>query len=688
LPGADRGQTATTKDAALTARLRPSAATIAYLLTVGGGAGVIASSLGQLVANNPGLPWFILAGLTLVSGVATLRLPNAPASFSISDSFTITAALLFGPAAGTVIVLIDTLAISWQLARRDFRLRRLLFNIAAPALAMWLATQCFFWIAGVKPLIEDQRPMGALFGPLLLFTALYFVLNTGLIACAIALEQGGGPVGIWRRHFLPLWVAHFGGVSVAVLLITLVHSRGADLTVLPLVAPIPLILYAMFKHAVGRVGDHLAHLEHVNKMHLATIDTLAHAIDAKDQVTHGHLRRVQRSAVRLASALGIEECPDRRAIEAASLLHDLGKLAVPERILNKPGKLTAAEFETMRQHASVGADILSSIDFPYPVVPIVRHHHENWDGTGYPAGLRGEAIPIGARILAVVDCFDALTSDRPYRAKMSVTEATAILQERSGTMYDPRIVTAFLQILATEPANEEATPAVGAFTVIAETAQEDAARRLNASASVDPSVLGIILDAGAAIADDRRPIGESLHDVLTQLMPVTCTAVYVHDPSAEVLVGRYVAGRYESTLRGMTIPFGQRVTGWVAAQGCTIVNSDAALDLGSIAMQLSPSPRSCLSTRISFNDDVVGVLTIYSAFPEAYTPFHVSLIEALAPRIAERLLDGSYSGAAAQTGASPPPVAHPAPARSRYAAEPFLTHAYYRILTSRSSTTS
>src|SRR5262249_3785938 len=137
-----------------------------------------------------------------------------------------------------------------------------------------------------------------------------------------------------------------------------------------------------------------------------------------------------------------------RAIEASALLHDMGKLAIPEHILNKPGKLTPAEFEKMKMHASIGADILSSIEFPYPVVPIVRHHHENWGGTGYPAGLSGTSIPIGARILSVVDCFDALTSDRPYRPALTTEAALDILVERRTKMYDPLVVDTFVRIHA------------------------------------------------------------------------------------------------------------------------------------------------------------------------------------------------------------------------------------------------
>jgi putative nucleotidyltransferase with HDIG domain len=177
-------------------------------------------------------------------------------------------------------------------------------------------------------------------------------------------------------------------------------------------------------------------------------------IDAKDRVTHSHIRRVQGYAVELAKALGVREEMHLKAIQAAAVLHDTGKIAVPEAILNKPGPLTPDEYAVMKRHATVGADIISSINFPYPVEPIVRHHHENWDGTGYPAGLVGTEIPIGARILAVVDCFDALTSDRPYRARMNDADALEIIAERRSNMYDPLVVDTFFKIYGVLRANE------------------------------------------------------------------------------------------------------------------------------------------------------------------------------------------------------------------------------------------
>ena len=257
----------------------------------------------------------------------------------------------------------------------------------------------------------------------------------------MALERRAPIAMVWRQHFSGLWLNYFGGVFGGMLLMLLASLHTLDVIIL--LMPLPVILYMAFKHAVGRTQDQLSHLGKVNRVYVAAIEALAQAVDAKDQVTHDHVRRVQSRSVDLAHALGVDDDAEVQAIKAASLLHDIGKLAIPEHILNKPGRLTPAEYEIMKRHAPIGADILQVIDFPYPVAPIVRHHHENWDGTGYPDGLAGEDIPIGARIIAVVDCFDALTSDRPYRPRLEDAAALQILAERKATMYDPRVVDAF-----------------------------------------------------------------------------------------------------------------------------------------------------------------------------------------------------------------------------------------------------
>ena len=206
-----------------------------------------------------------------------------------------------------------------------------------------------------------------------------------------------------------------------------------------LVLPPIYLMYRSYRLYLGKLETEKRHAEQVSSLHLRTIEALALAIEAKDQTTGEHLQRVRVYAMELARDLGLTE-DETEALRAASVLHDIGKLAVPEHIISKPGKLTPEEFEKMKVHPIVGAEILEQVDFPYPVVPIVRAHHEKWDGSGYPGGLKGEAIPIGARILSAVDCLDALSSDRQYRKALPLDEAMLKVASEAGTSFDPGVV--------------------------------------------------------------------------------------------------------------------------------------------------------------------------------------------------------------------------------------------------------
>ena len=272
----------------------------------------------------------------------------------------------------------------------------------------------------------------------------YFAINTLLIAGAMAAERGSAAVKMWRRNLPAVSINYLVGGFISMFVVS--YLDEVNIAVLGIVIPVLLVSYLTLRTSIGRLEDANRHVSQISELYLSTIEALAMAVDAKDQITHGHIRRVQVFATQLAQKLGVHDDAQLRAIETAALLHDMGKLAIPEFILNKPGKLTVAEFEKMKRHADIGADLLSSISFPYPVIPIVRHHHENWNGTGYPSKLAGHDIPMGARILSVVDCFDALTSDRPYRPRMSDDESFRILRERSGSMYDPLIVDTFIQV--------------------------------------------------------------------------------------------------------------------------------------------------------------------------------------------------------------------------------------------------
>jgi len=357
-------------------------------------------------------------------------------------------------------------------------------------------------------------------------------------------------------------------------------------------------------------------------MYLSTIETLAMAVDAKDQITHGHIRRVQVFAVELAKRLGVKDSQQLKAIEAAALLHDMGKLAIPEHILNKPGKLNGPEFEQMKLHATIGADILSSIDFPYPVVPIVRHHHENWDGTGYPTGLCGTDIPIGARILSVVDCFDALTSDRPYRPRLSDDQAIQILEERRGQMYDPLIVDTFVRVHE-RLANQ----------YIAATAPREALREISQSVNRSASPT----DAATYEAMDQAFVDDVTRK-LDGAVPFSCLVVFLYDITSDSIKAKYTSRPELNSLKKVSIRRGQRLSGWVAANRRTILNSDPKLDLCDSCEADSLALRSSLSTPIAFGEHLVGVLTLYSTKVDVYDDSHAHYLESAATNFAEQVI--------------------------------------------------
>jgi diguanylate cyclase (GGDEF)-like protein len=326
----------------------------------------------------------------------------------------------------------------------------------------------------------------------------------------------------------------------------------------------------------------------------------------------------------------------------------MGKLAVPEYILNKPGKLTETEFDKMKLHASIGADILSAIAFPYPVVPIVRHHHENWDGSGYPGRLRGTDIPIGARILSVVDCFDALTSDRPYRPRLSDQEAIRILIERRGTMYDPLIVDTFIRVYeGIRPDQAESGPPQQVLSEIASarkavlsTAAAPMLEEITASA--DEMLTLYELAQGLAGQVSLNHAGDMIAKHLRRLVPSSLTLFYIHDRSKSELEVRHAVGEGASTVVGIRIPVGQRLSGWVAANRQTIVNSDPILDLGDAARSHALALRSCLSTSLVSGEQLVGVLSLYSSDANGFTEDHRRIVEAVAHQIAhtfERALE-------------------------------------------------
>lgn len=606
------------------------------------GGAAIAHSL-YLIAREQAPPqWYLFAILTLLTAATTVRIPSVSASLSVSEAFMFTATLLFGTGIGTLVAALDGFIGSLSLASNRRAPRRIIFNTTATSLSLWVSASVFYMILDISSFRQYSGSLSRVLPALSVFTALHFILNSWLIACAISLEERVSAVKVWRDNFLWLSLNCFSGASVAILLVA--YSRQADLvSALWIIIPLLLVSYLTYKTAMGRVEDANRHLTELNRLHLSTIETLAMAIDAKDQITHGHIRRVQQYAVALATTLGVKDENELKAIEAAALLHDMGKLAVPDYILNKPCPLTPAEHAKMRQHATVGADILSAIEFPYPVVPIVRHHHEAWDGSGYPAGLKGPQIPIGARILAVVDCFDALTSDRPYRPKLSEAAALEVIRARRGSLYDPIIVDTFFRV-HTELSTTELTPAgQPALDAIAKAAashgvpSEPTGALEEIAASSEEMLTLFDISRGLARDLTLQDAADLVARHLRRLVPSTVCVFYLYDQDTDALVAADAPGDKTGIFADLRIPLGQRLTGWVAANRQTVVNSDPVLDLGESARLLQPPLRSSISTPLVASGTLVGALTLYSVNRNAFSDHHRWVLEAVAGQVAHIL---------------------------------------------------
>ena len=564
------------------------------------GATAIAMSIAQLITTPFVGGWLLFTVLGVLAGTYAVKVPGISARISVSDTFFLASGMLFGPAPAMLAMAIDSSIMSW---RRSYSRVKLLFNACGPALSMYLATHAFFGLSGGLPLASQPAPIPSLVVPLAAMTAIWFVLNSGLTSAALALESGAPLIDVWKR-FLVFSVNYVAAASAAFCVVIVLNI--ADLTTAAAVLPVVFIFHITIRSWVGRFEDAQQHIAKVDRLYLSTVETLATAIEAKDGVTHDHIRRVQHASVALARAVGVRDELEIKAIEAAALLHDTGKLAVPEHILNKPGKLTPSEFDQMKRHVDVGADILSAIDFPYPVVPIVRCHHESWDGSGYPRGIRGDEIPIGARILSVVDCYDALTSDRPYRRALDRDAAVGVLLERRGTMYDALIVDTFIRIL----------PQI-AETALPPQRHEAALAQISQSASVPqptPSEAPFPLPAMGDSSD------------------LTTCVVFLLSPDGRMLTAEHASGPLAAAVAGMSIEVGQKLSGWVAAHRRTIVNSDAQLDLCDVVRDINP--HSCLSTALCDGDTLAGVLTVYRESAKPFTPADAQSFEMLAPHLA------------------------------------------------------
>jgi diguanylate cyclase (GGDEF)-like protein/putative nucleotidyltransferase with HDIG domain len=395
--------------------------------------------------------------------------------------------------------------------------------------------------------------------------------------------------------------------------------------------------------------------EEVASLHLRTIESLALAIEAKDHTSHQHLQRVRVFAVAVAKELGFPE-EEIEALRAAALLHDIGKLAIPEHIINKPGRLTPEEFEKMKIHALVGAEILQRVAFPYPVAPIVRSHHERWDGTGYPDGLKGEQIPMGARVLAAVDCLDALASHRQYRSAMSLDTAMEKVASMSGSAFEPRIVEILkrryreLEIMVQSdsmPAEETTRPTSAHVRIDA--GLEPAAGFEHSAPLPSPANDADFLSSIASARQEAQTMFELSQDLgnslslgetlsvlsmrLRKMIPYDSMAVFLLKDGR--LLPELVSGDNFRLLSSLNVGLGEGLCGWVAEKRKPIVNGNPEAEAGYVSDPAKFTRlRSTLAVPLEGLNGVVGVLAMYCADRDAFSADHLRILLAVSSKIA------------------------------------------------------
>ena len=453
------------------------------------------------------------------------------------------------------------------------------------------------------------------------------------------------------------------------LLVPLILELIYGAFLLPYLVPVSILAtYLIYRGVRTRLQAKTNEIEALSQLHLATAEALATAIDAKDQTTHCHVRRVQIYAAGMGEVFGLS-ANEIAALKAGALLHDIGKLAVPPHILNKPGPLTPAEFEKMKIHTVVGAQILGRVDFPYPVIPIIRHHHEQWDGRGYPDRLRGEQIPITARIISVVDCFDSIREDRPFRRGMTMDEATALLLRGAGIHFDPVVVEQFLKHLPRfdekvaelglqhQPANYSTEPPIQLSTVdLAQTRERGSFIAYDQIKKAHREVY--------ALYEIARTFGTSLDvahtleiivDKVGHVVPFDTCCVYIYDDSKGYATARHVVGKHAQRLAARCIALGEGVTGFALANRSPVNQLHPSLDFTDINPDAGIKYRSMAALPLFKDDVLLGALSVYSSDLEQYTDDHMRMLETVT-RLASDALSNAMQHAEAESNALTDPL--------------------------------
>ncbi len=606
--------------------------------------------------------WLLLLAIAIASSPLTVRVASDDGILrsreSIADSFVLLAVMLYAVppsnTAGPAVLL--TAVVAFVSTYRIATNREVVLKTGMAVVSTFIAASLYGALidlfAGQSELpVQGALPLNVYLIPLLVVAALQYALSTIATAWFISFEAGKFTLVPTPETVVWTLTTKLAGAASASLFYAAVLNKTLAYAVLGLL--ISLLVYLLYRFNERRLeqirdaeAERRRHVEEMAEIHMNTIESLAIAIDAKDQTTHGHVRRTQLYATQMGKLFNVSES-ELRALHAGALLHDIGKLAVPEYILNKPGKLTEAEFAKMKIHPVVGGDILKRVNFPYPVEDIVRYHHEKWDGSGYPKGLKAEGIPLVARIISVVDFYDATRCDRPYRKGMKREESLALLRSMVGNAFDPKVVDMFEQHV------EEFDRMIDAQDIreqVASAATEDTQTATKPDAGLAPDILGVAEEGSPfrSISDAQREvfalheiaqtIGSSLNlsdtvtlvaNKLRAIVPFdTCVIYLVDDPSGKAIAA-HVLGEEVEVFKRRRINIGDGITGWVIANARSMCNASPDLDLIGIPDEIVKLYRGVLVSPLQREDGAFGAIALYSQSRTSYTTEHVRLLESV-----------------------------------------------------------
>lgn len=453
----------------------------------------------------------------------------------------------------------------------------------------------------------------------------YFAVGAGIDLLNAKMQGDRIDTKLFDRIVTNPSTGHFASLGVAICLFLVFNHFGIEFGFVLL--PMAIAANVAYKIHTRSLEQKTKEIMEASRIHLATVEALATAIDARDQVGVGHVRRTQIYAVGIGKLLNLSD-GEIDALRTGALLHDIGKLAVPDHILNKPGRLTQAEMEKTKIHSSVGASILEKVGFTSPVVPTVKYHHEFWDGSGYPEGLRGNQIPLTARILSVADAFDTLRDARPYRPAISRDDACNFLRAGSAAQFDPKIVDLLVRNL------RELEDEIEAQGLTYETENDDLKLEGTGSSFVEQikranrevfTLYSLAREFGAALTLDQTL--SLFTDKIREFVPYDGCAVYLLDDTGEFATVVHTDGPSGSFLSGRRVRVGEGATGYALKKHKSVENVDPALDFTFTPDEAAFDFKTMVSRPLVADEKVIGAISLYSAELSQYQDEHLRLLE-------------------------------------------------------------